>query len=57
MPGAERGNADPDEKPGVVAVQVALLHHVVRDVALVSSAIEFIADLVSGDDRGLLTQR
>ena len=33
MPWAECGNADSDEKPGVIAVQIALLHHVVRHVA------------------------
>jgi hypothetical protein len=53
MPRAERSDADADEKPCVVAVQTTLLHHVIRDVARGSTAIEFIADLVSGDDRGL----
>ena len=57
MPRAERGNADPDKKPSVIAVQAALLQHVARDVALVSPAIEFIAHLVSGNDRGLLIRK
>ena len=53
MPRAERGDADADEEPGVIAVQTTLLHHVIRDVARGPTAVEFIADLVSGDDRGL----
>jgi hypothetical protein len=57
VPRAERGNADADKKPCVVAVQAALLQYVVRDAALVSPTIEFIADLVSGNDRGLLIRK
>ena len=53
MPRAERSDADADEKPGVIPVQTALLHHVIRDVRRGSTGIEFIADLVSGNDRGL----
>ena len=53
MPRAERGDADADEEPGVIAVQTTLLHHVIRDVARGPTAVEFIADLVSGDYRGL----
>ena len=32
MPWAEGGNADSDKKPGVIAVQIGLCHHVVPDV-------------------------
>jgi len=53
MPRAERGDADADEEPGVIAVQAALLHHVVGDIARGSTGVKFIAYLVSGDDRGL----
>jgi len=53
MPRAERGDADADEEPGVVAVQTALLHHVVRDIAGGPTAVERIADLVAGNDRRL----
>jgi hypothetical protein len=53
MPRTERGNADSDEKPGMVAVQIALCHHVVRDVTRLPTLIKFIADLMTGDDRGL----
>ena len=53
MPWAEGGNADSDKKPGVVSVQVALCHHVVRDVARLPTLIKFSADLMTGDDRSL----
>ena len=53
MSGAERGDADADEESGVVAVQTTLLHDVVRDVARCPTAIESVADLMTGDDRGL----
>ena len=53
MPRAEGSDADADEEPGVIAVQTALLHHVVCDVARSPTAIKFVADLVSGNDRGL----
>ena len=53
MPWAECGNADSDEKPGVIAVQIALLHHVVRHVARLPTLIKFIADLMTGNDRAL----
>src|SRR5277367_718705 len=53
MPWAEGGNADSDKKPGVVSVQVALCHHVVRDVARLPTLIKFSADLTTGDDRAL----
>ena len=53
MSGAERGDADANEESGVVAVQTTLLHDVVRDVARCPTAIESVADLVTGDDRGL----
>jgi hypothetical protein len=53
MPWAEGGNADSDEKPGVIAVQISLCHHVVRDVARLLTLIKFIADLMTGDDRAL----
>jgi hypothetical protein len=53
MPWAEGGNADSDEKPGVIAVQISLCHHVVRDVARLPTLIKFIADLTTGDDRAL----
>src|SRR5437879_2071970 len=53
MPGTERGDADADEESGVVAVQTTLLHDVVRDVARCPTAIESVADLMTGDDRGL----
>jgi hypothetical protein len=53
MPRAERSDADTDEEPGVVAVQITLLHHIIRDVAGGPTGIEFIADLMTGNDRGL----
>src|ERR1700733_2747215 len=53
MSGAEGGDADANEESGVVAVQTTLLHNVVRDVARCPTAIESVADLVTGDDRGL----
>ena len=53
MPWAEGGNADSDEKPGVIAVQISLCHHVVRDVGRLPTLIKFIADLMAGDDRAL----
>lgn len=53
MPRAERSDADADEEPGVIPVQTALLHHVICDVARGSTGIKFVANLVSGDDRGL----
>ncbi len=39
MPRTERGDADADEKAGVVAIQAALLHHVIGDVGGGSTAI------------------
>ena len=53
MSRAERGDADADEESGVVAVQTTLLHDVVRDVARCPTPIESVADLMTGDDRGL----
>ena len=53
MSRAERRDADADEESGVVAVQTTLLHNVVRDVARCPTAIESVADLMTGDDRGL----
>ena len=53
MSGAERGDADADEESGVVAVQTTLLHHGIRDVARCLTAIESVADLMTGDDRSL----
>jgi hypothetical protein len=53
MPWAEGGNADSDEKTGVIAVQISLCHHVVRDVGRLLTLIKFIADLMTGDDRAL----
>jgi hypothetical protein len=53
MAWAEGGDADSDEKPGVITVQVALCHHVVRDVTRLLALIKLIADLMTGDDRGL----
>jgi len=53
MPGTERGDADANEESGVVPVQTTLLHDVVRDVARCPTAIESVADLMTGDDRGL----
>ena len=51
---AERGNADSDKKPGVIAVQIGLCHHLVRDVTRLHTAIKFIADLMTGEGRSLL---
>jgi len=53
MSRAERRDADADEESGVVAVQTTLLHDVVRDVARRPTAVEPVADLMTGDDRGL----
>ena len=53
MSWAERGDTDADEKAGVIAVQTTLLHDVVRLVARCPTAIESVADLMTGDDRGL----
>ena len=53
MSWAERGDTDADEESGVVAVQTTLLHDVVRLVARCPTAIESVADLMTGDDRGL----
>lgn len=53
MSRAERRDADADEESGVVAVQTTLLHDVVRDVARCPATIEPVADLMTGDDRGL----
>ena len=53
VPWAERGDADSDEEPGVIAVQAAFFHQVARDVARLPALIEFIADLMPGDDRSL----
>ena len=53
MSWAERGDADADEESGVVPIQTTLLHDVVRDVARCPTAIESVADLMTGDDRGL----
>ena len=53
MAWAEGGNADSDEKPGVIAVQISLCHHLVRDVTRLPTLIKFIADLMTGGDRSL----
>src|ERR1700753_1892180 len=53
MSRAERGDADAHEESSMVAVQTTLLHNVVRDVARRPTAIESVADLMTGDDRGL----
>ena len=53
MPWAEGGDADSDEKTGVIAVQSTLCHHVVRDVTRLHTLIKFIADLTTGGGRSL----
>src|SRR5271156_2671800 len=53
MSRAERGDADADEKSGEGDVQTTLLHDVVRLIARCPTAIESVADLMAGDDRGL----
>ena len=53
MPWAESGNADSDKKPGVIAVQIGLCHHVVPHVSCLLALIKFIADLVTSGDRRL----
>src|SRR5580693_4225293 len=53
MSRAERGDADADEESGVVPVQTTLLHDVVRDVARCPTAVESVADLMTGNDGGL----
>jgi hypothetical protein len=53
MPRAERSNADADEEPGMVAVQIAVFRHVICDVGRLSAEIKFIAHLMTGNDRGL----
>jgi hypothetical protein len=53
MAWAEGGNAGSDKKPGVIAVQIRLCHHVVRDVTRLPTLIKFIADLMTGGGRSL----
>jgi hypothetical protein len=53
MAWAEGGNAGSDKKPGVIAVQIRLCHHGVRDVAGLPTLIKFIADLMTGGGRSL----
>jgi hypothetical protein len=53
MAWAEGGNACSDKKPGVIAVQIRLCHHGVRDVTRLPTLIEFIADLMTGRGRSL----
>jgi hypothetical protein len=53
MSRAERGDADADEESGVVSVQAALLHDAIGDIARRLTAIESIAYLMTGNDRGL----
>jgi hypothetical protein len=45
VPRAEGGDADADEEPGMVAVQTALLHHVIGDLARGSAAVELESTL------------
>ena len=53
MAWAERSDAGSDKKPGVVAVQTRLCHHVVRDVTCLHTLIQFAADLATGGGRSL----
>src|SRR5271156_5580348 len=53
MAWAEGGNAGSDKKPGVIAVQIRLCHHGVRDVTRLPTLIKFIADLMTGGGRSL----
>jgi hypothetical protein len=53
MPWAEGGDADSDKKPGVIAVQIGLCHHVVPHVTCLPTLIKFIADLMTSGDRRL----
>ena len=53
MAWAKRGNAGSDKKSGVVAVQIGLCHHVVRDVTRLDTLIKFVADLPTGGGRSL----
>ena len=53
MPRAECGDADADEEAGMVAIQIAVFRHVICDVGRLPAEIEFIADLVTGNDRRL----
>ena len=50
---AEGRNAGSDKKPGVIAVQIRLRHHVVRDVTRLHTLIKFIADFTTGGGRSL----
>ena len=43
----------PTKKPGVIAVQIRLCHHGVRDVTRLPTLIKFIADLTTGGGRSL----
>jgi len=53
MAWAKGGNAGSDKKSGVIAVQIRLCHHVVRDVTRLHTLIKFIADLTTGGGRSL----
>ena len=53
MAWAKGGNAGSDKKSGVVAVQIGLCHHVVRDVTRLQTVIKFIADLTTSGGRSL----
>lgn len=53
MPRAEGSNTDADEETGVVVVEIAVFRHVGCDVGRLPPEIKFVADLMTGDDRGL----
>jgi hypothetical protein len=52
MPRAERRDARADKVSGAIAVQVTATHHFINDVGFLPTEIKFIADLMSGNDRG-----
>ena len=51
--GQNAGDAGADEEPAMVAIQIAVFRHVSCDVGRLPPEIEFIADLMTGNDRRL----
>ena len=53
MPRAVCGHGRAHKEPGAIAIQVAVIQHRGRDVGFLLPAVKFVADLMTGDDRGL----